>query len=183
MQRIPVWLIGFMGSGKSTHGARLARSLGYTFIDMDQHITSRVGLDIPGIFARYGEQAFRDMEKKAVEELSTVDGVVVATGGGAPCHNDLIGLMKQSGLTVYLQLPPEALAQRLAISKGKRPLIEGKSGEELDLYVRETLNRRSPYYLQAHVVLDAVSLQSSALSLIVRKQLEAIKGFSPGSAE
>ncbi|MFZ5940105.1 MAG: shikimate kinase [Bacteroidota bacterium] len=171
MKKDPVWLIGFMGSGKSTHGARLARSLGYSFTDMDEYITRMAGMSIPEIFGSQGEAAFRDLERRAVEELSRQEAMVIATGGGAPCHDELISLMNASGLTVYLRLSPEALADRLKNSKTRRPLIEGKSGEELLTWIRETLGKRGPFYEEACLVVDAMDLQSSALFRKVRELL------------
>lgn len=171
MKKDPVWLIGFMGSGKSTHGARLARSLDYTFTDMDEYITGKAGKSIPEIFSTQGEAAFREMERRAVEELSKLEGIVISTGGGAPCHHDLMDQMNRTGLTVYLRLSPEALADRLKKSKTRRPLIEGKSGDELTAWIRETLTVRETYYGKAQLVLDAIDLQSSALFRKVRELL------------
>ncbi len=158
-----IFLIGFMGSGKTTHGRVLAKKLGYRFMDMDRYIELENGMSIPQIFESKGEEAFREMEKAALASLCTEDQLVIATGGGAPCHLDNMNRMKRCGLTIYLQLPPDALLQRLRDAKKKRPLISGKSREELLEYIAATLREREPFYREAHIVVDGMNLTTERL--------------------
>ncbi len=140
-----------MGSGKSTAGKRLAKHAGLQFIDLDKYIEERNCRSVVQIFAREGEEAFRKKERKALEEVSEFDRVVVATGGGTPCFFDNMELMNRTGITLFIDLEAEVLARRLSVSKTVRPLIRGKSGEELALYIAESLARRRPWYEKARL--------------------------------
>jgi len=144
-----IYLIGYMGCGKSTLGRKLARYLGMQFIDMDHYIEERNYKTIPQIFAEEGEEEFRKKERKALEELSEFTDIVIATGGGAPCFFDNIDMMNNTGETIYLNIDPKILADRLLKSKTERPLIKGKSREELVSFIDETLNKRNGFYTRA----------------------------------
>lgn len=144
-----IYLIGYMGCGKSTLGRRLSKHLGLQFVDMDHYIEERNCKTIPQIFEEEGEAEFRKKERKALEELSEFTDIVIATGGGAPCFFDNIDLMNQSGKTIYLNIQPAILADRLLHSKTERPLIKGKSRDELVAFIDETLKKRNEFYLQA----------------------------------
>lgn len=148
-----IYLIGYMGSGKSTVGRGLARALGLSFIDMDNFIEERNHKTIPTIFAEEGEDTFRKLEQKALVELSAFEDVVIATGGGAPCFFNNMEIIKQTGRSVYLQGSPRIIAERLLQSKTERPLIKGKSESELIAFIDQTLRMREQWYLQADVVL------------------------------
>jgi shikimate kinase len=138
-----------MGCGKSTLGRRLSEHLNLQFVDMDHYIEERNLKTIPQIFEQEGETEFRNKERRALEELSEFTDIVIATGGGAPCFFDNIGLMNRSGKTVYLNIDPVILADRLLKSKTERPLIKGKSREELVAFIDETLKKRNEFYKQA----------------------------------
>lgn len=144
-----IYLIGYMGCGKTRLGKRLAQHLGIQFIDMDDHIEERNCKSVPQIFATEGENGFREKERKALEELSAFTDIVIATGGGAPCFFDNIDLMNKTGATVYLNIHPDILATRLMKSKTERPLIKGKSKKELVAFIDETLKKRNEFYTQA----------------------------------
>lgn len=144
-----IYLIGYMGSGKSTLGRRLSKHLDLQFVDMDHYIEERNCKTVPQIFAEEGEAEFRKKERKALEELAEFTHIVIATGGGAPCFFDNIDLMNKSGKTVYLNINPKILADRLLTSKTERPLIKGKSRDELVTFIDETLRKRNEFYLQA----------------------------------
>jgi len=173
MKKIPVWLIGFMGSGKSTYGPKIAGKLGYRFIDLDTYITLKAGKSIPEIFASQGEAVFREMEQEAVTELSQMETVLIATGGGAPSNNNLIDLMNESGLTVYLRMSPAALVHRLKNAKDDRPLIREKKEDELLEYITEMLAKRSPAYEKARLTIDATSLHTNNLTLKIKEFLNS----------
>jgi len=144
-----IFLIGYMGCGKSTLGRRLSKHLGLQFIDMDHYIEERNCKTIPQIFAEDGEAEFRKKERRALEELAEFTDIVIATGGGAPCFFDNIELMNKTGKTIYLNISPNILADRLMKSKTERPLIKGKSRDELVAFIDETLKKRNQFYLQA----------------------------------
>jgi len=149
-----IYLIGYMGSGKSTVGKGLAKALNLSFIDMDDYIEERNFKSIPQIFAEEGEDVFRLKEQKALHELSEFEDVVIATGGGAACFFDNIDVINKTGKSLYLKGSPRILAERLRNSKVERPLINGKSYEELVTFIDETLNQREKWYNQANVVLE-----------------------------
>ena len=146
-----IYLIGYMGCGKSTLGKDLATKLKIQFIDMDHYIEARNHKTVPQIFADEGEEAFRLKERKALEELSVFDDVVIATGGGAPCFFDNMDLMNRTGKTIFLNIDPQILAYRLIHSKTERPLIQGKSKEELTQFINESLEKRKPFYEKAEL--------------------------------
>lgn len=169
-----IYLIGYMGSGKSTVGTGLAKALNLDFIDLDHYIESRNHRTIPDIFARDGEAEFRRLEQKALHEVSEFENIVIATGGGAPCFFDNMEVIKRTGKSLYLNGSPRILADRLMHSKTERPLIKGKTEPELVTFIAETLAKRSEWYTQAESILNfdhdvstaevlaALGLQSSA---------------------
>ena len=138
-----------MGCGKSTLGRRLSEYLDLQFVDMDHYIEMRNLKTIPQIFAEEGESEFRNKERKALEELSEFTDTIIATGGGAPCFFDNINLMNDTGKTIYININPSILADRLLKSKTERPLIKGKSKDELVAFIDETLKKRNQFYKQA----------------------------------
>jgi shikimate kinase len=144
-----IFLIGYMGSGKSTLGKRLAKHLNIQFVDMDHYIEERNCKTIPQIFEEEGENEFRKKEQKALKELSEFTDIVIATGGGAPCFFNNIDVMNQAGVTIYLNINPEILAERLISSKTERPLIKGKSRKELISFIDESLEKRHEFYSKA----------------------------------
>ena len=119
-----IYLIGYMGSGKSHLGRNFSKHLGVQFVDMDNFIEERNYKTIPQIFAEEGEAEFRKKERKVLEELSEFSDIVIATGGGAPCFFDNIDLMNNSGITIYLNIDPKIIAHRVIDSKIERPLIK-----------------------------------------------------------
>jgi shikimate kinase len=146
-----IYLIGYMGCGKSTLGRRLSEFLGLQFVDMDHYIEMRNHKTIPQIFEEEGESEFRLKERKALDELSEFTDTVIATGGGAPCFFDNIDLMNKTGKTIYINIDPSILAERLLKSKTERPLIKGKSKEQLVAFIDETLKKRNHYYKKAAI--------------------------------
>ncbi len=149
-----IFLIGFMGSGKTTVGKPLAKALGLRFVDMDAHIVETQHKTIADLFETLGEAGFRALERDTLAELCAQDDLVVATGGGAPCFFDNMEAMNRAGTTIYLKVSPEGLAARLKYGRDKRPLLRGKSDEELLAYIRSSLAAREPFYAQARVTVD-----------------------------
>lgn len=154
-----IFLIGFMGSGKSTHGKILARKIGYHYVDMDQLIEETAEMTIPGIFKEHGEEVFRKWEHDILLELCKRDRLVISTGGGAPCHGEMMQMMSEHGTTIYIQLSPEVLKDRLLHSPTERPLIQGKSETELLEFVTFLLAEREAFYKQAKHTINGLSVQ------------------------
>jgi len=145
-----IFLIGYMGSGKTTIGKLLAARLGFSFVDMDKHIEEKEFKSVSQIFAEKGEREFRLIEQKCLYEVSEFENIVISTGGGAPCFFDNIRFMNTHGTTVYLKLSAAELADRLESSRAnKRPLLAERKGEELQQFIAEGLAKREPFYEQA----------------------------------
>jgi shikimate kinase len=148
-----IYLVGFMGCGKSTTGRKLAKLTGLDFIDLDKYIEERSFKTIPLIFSEEGEKGFREKERRSLGEVSQFENVVIGTGGGTPCFFDNMEMMNRSGYTVYLAPEIETLADRILRSKTERPLVSGKTKEELIGYISDTLKVRAPFYEQAQLVI------------------------------
>jgi len=162
-----IYLIGYMGSGKSTLGRKLSEFVNLQFVDMDHYIEERNYKTIPQIFSEEGEVEFRKKERKALEELSEFTDIVIATGGGAPCFFDNVNLMNKTGKTIYLNIEPKILADRLLKSKTERPLIKGKSREELVAFINETLKKRNEFYKQAKIEITQPDIDLHKLQKLI----------------
>jgi shikimate kinase len=158
-----VYLTGFMGSGKTTVGKKLAAQLNYTFIDLDSYIEKQEGRSISELFNEHGENYFREVEHQCLQTLLKLEKLVVACGGGTPCFYDAMQQMNEHGITVYLEMNVLAIFNRLKQGRMQRPLIAGKSDEALRQYIDEKLKEREPLYLQAQIVVPAIDLNISEL--------------------
>ena len=159
-----IYLIGFMGCGKSTVGKKLANKLQYKFLDIDEMIQKREDTTIEKIFQNKGETYFRQLENKYLRKLPEKSGnYVIATGGGLPCHDGNIDYMNESGLTVYLKMNTGQLFYRLKHAKKKRPLLQNKTENEVVEYIETKLKEREPFYCKAKIVFDAFNLKISDL--------------------
>lgn len=146
-----IFLLGFMGSGKSTLGRELAQRTGYRFIDLDRSIEINYGMNIPELFKLKGESEFRAIEREQLMNELKADNFVMALGGGTPCFFDNIDRINQEGVSIYLDYSSEFLAGRLGSFSGDRPLLKGKTGPELVQFIRSLLTERLPYYEKANI--------------------------------
>lgn len=153
-------LIGYMGAGKTTVGRQLAMALGLQFYDLDWYIEMRYHRTVAQIFAERGEEGFREIERNMLHEVAEFEDVVLSCGGGTPCFFDNMDYMNSLADTVYLKARPEVLAQHLKMGKVERPLIKGKTEEELLEYIRQSLEKREPFYTKAKHVLDVSLLDN-----------------------
>jgi shikimate kinase len=149
-----IFLIGFMGSGKTTVGKVLAGKLHLSFIDLDTYIEEISGKSISDFFLEKGEQVFRKTERKAIKEILKKDDFVISCGGGTPCFYNNIDLMNKKGLTVYLKYPIGKLKSRLLPNMGKRPLLNGCSPEDLESFIKTTLQEREKFYLKSKLIIQ-----------------------------
>jgi shikimate kinase len=149
-----IFIVGYMGSGKSTFGPRLARELDHTFADLDQVFEARYKISIPDFFRKYGEPHFRELEHSLLSEFVLQDDFVLASGGGTPCYHHNMDLMNRHGITVYLNVPLSTLVKRLKDSPKKRPLLKAFDEEEYEKQIREHLGFRKTFYKQAQLVLE-----------------------------
>ncbi|MBB6609864.1 AAA family ATPase [Pontibacter sp. Tf4] len=150
-----IFLLGMMGSGKTTLGRELAEKLNYSFVDLDAFIEEKEGRTIAEIFATDGQEKFRELENQALQTIVTnFSQTVVATGGGAACFHNNMHLMNAAGETFFLDVPTELLAQRLSQSDlSTRPLLAGKTQAELISFLGKTLAERRQFYVQAKHIL------------------------------
>jgi shikimate kinase len=162
-----VYLIGFMGCGKTSWGKKLAAGLGYNFIDLDHVLEAQVGSTIAEYFASHGEEAFRKLESEVLKQTDYPENVIVSTGGGLPCFFDNMDWMNQHGQTLYIQLSPKGLASRLENAKTPRPVLQGKKGEELVAFIEHKLAEREGFYLQAKHYVDGIDMSVEKLAEIV----------------
>ena len=156
-----ILLIGFMAAGKTTLGKALARDLGLQFIDLDHYIENRYHSTISQLFAERGEEGFREIERKMLHEVTEFEDVIIATGGGTPCFYDNMEYMNSMGVTVFLQASVDVIFTRLTIARVQRPLVKGKSADELRQYITAMLGQRSPYYTRAHHTFCANHLEDT----------------------
>lgn len=148
-----IYLIGFMGAGKSSIGKKLSNKLQVPFFDTDELLEKKFGMSIAHYFAINGEDSFRIAEKELIEQ-SDFENAVVATGGGLPCFKQNMETLNEKGITVFLDRPAKELQQRLMHAKKKRPLIKRMSDDELLLFIEEKLRERLPFYEKAKITLD-----------------------------
>lgn len=159
-----IFLSGFMGSGKSSLGKKLAQLLRRDFVDLDHYIEKKMALTIAVIFNQFGEEEFRLIEKQCLEEVIEKNTkAVIALGGGTVCFFDNLHLIKSNGLLIYLQLPPKVLAERIKKSKTVRPLLQKLKSEDLLLTIENKLNSRLHYYEQAQLCINGLNLTPQIL--------------------
>jgi shikimate kinase len=158
-----VYIIGFMGSGKTTTGRRLASMLGWSFTDLDRSIEEYTGMTISKIFSDKGEQFFREAEAALLRKLNPATNTVISTGGGTPVYSDNMDYMLATGLTLYLKLTPGQLKTRLAASDGERPLIQNVPDKELLGFIEEKLQFREKWYDRAELIVSGFDTDMRAL--------------------
>jgi shikimate kinase len=157
---IRLFLIGYMGAGKTTLGKAYARKMKISFIDLDWYIEERFHKSISQLFNENGEDGFRLIERKALHEVGEFEDVIIATGGGTPCYFDNIEYMNRQGNTVFLEVNPDILFIRLKIASQNRPIIQGKTDDELRSFIAQSLGSRLPFYNRAKQIFDGSKLQT-----------------------
>lgn len=172
MQRI--FLIGYMGAGKTTLGQALSRRMNLSFIDLDKCIEQRYHKAIRQIFEDSGEAYFREMEWRMLREVAGFENVVIATGGGTPCFHDNMTFMNNAGTTVYLKVSVDELANRMEVHRHTRPVLQNRSGEELKQFIAASLEERSRFYEQAAIMIDTDATFCEGGTKCVVEQLKCL---------
>ena len=156
--QLPIYLIGYMAAGKTTVGRLLAERLGWRFVDLDEAF-AEIHSQTPAEYIReHGIEAFRYKEKYVLEDLAElpIEKVIYATGGGYPCWEDNMECLKELGTSIYLKWKPEHLAQRLMLTDlSTRPVLQGRTEEELLAFITPQLQAREPFYMMADYVIEA----------------------------
>ena len=165
-----IFLVGFMGCGKTSWGRKLAAGLGYHFIDLDHTLEAKVGSTVAEYFASHGEESFRKLESEILKTTNYPENTIVSTGGGLPCFFDNMDWMNSNGQTVYIQLSPKALGNRLENAKIQRPILQGKKGDELAKFIEHKLAEREGFYLKATHTISGIDLSVEKLAEVVGLQ-------------
>lgn len=158
----PIFLIGYMGCGKSTMGRAVSRITGFPFIDLDNYIESRYHRTVREIFAEKGEDGFREIERNMLHEVADFENVIIACGGGTPCFFDNMEYMNAHGTTVFLDTSIDKLHSRLMRGRHKRPLIAQKNDEELREFIIEALEKRMEHYSKARIHFSSSRLETES---------------------
>ena len=148
------YLVGYMYCGKTTFGRRLAEEKGMGYMDLDRAFEARYHYTVPMFFGRFGEDAFRKLETQMLHSTAELDNMVIATGGGTPCHSGNMDFILANGTAIYLQMSVDALVQRALRSHNPRPLLHGLPETELRPIIERQLKEREPVYLRAPIVID-----------------------------
>lgn len=167
-----IFLIGYMGCGKSTLGRKVAKAMGLRFVDMDHAIEAKEGITIREIFATKGEPYFRELERGVLSELLEAEDVVVATGGGVPCQFDNMAMIKERAISIYIDVDSDAITARLIRGRHKRPLVASKTDEELREFVVENIAKREPFYSQADLRVSGRGITATEVVDAVRYYVE-----------
>ena len=162
-----VFLVGFMGCGKTSWGRKLAAGLGYDFLDLDHALEAHAGMTIAEYFSTHGELEFRKLESEMLKTTAYPENTIVSTGGGLPCFFNHMDWMNTHGQTLYIQLSPKALASRLENAKTPRPVLQGKKGDELTAFIQTKLAEREHFYLQAKHVVNGIDMSVEGLREVV----------------
>lgn len=174
---IRIFLTGYMGSGKTTLGKAFARHLGVPFVDLDWYIEERFHKTIGELFKERGEASFRELERDMLHEVAAFENVVISTGGGTPCFFDNMEYMNACGTTVFLDVHPDILYRRLRVATRQRPILQGKTDEELRVFILDALALRAPHYGKARYRFDGGRLESHGQIAESVEKLTALLGL------
>lgn len=168
-----IYIIGYMGAGKSGVAKQLAARIGWQSCDTDSMFEDKYKITINDFFAKYGQDLFRKLESDILHSTAQMDKVVVATGGGMPCFFDNMDFMNNNGLTVFLSMSAKSAAIRLSQTKKKRPLTKGLSGDELLRFVEQQYEQRLPFYTQAQMTFKAENCDVENIAITISNALSS----------
>ena len=169
-----LFLVGYMGCGKSTLGRKLAKATNFEFVDMDSEIERREGASVSDIFKFAGEEYFRKAERALIEDLAAAEGdMIISTGGGAPTWSDNMEYMNLMGECVYLRRTAQQIASRLSPNgRQKRPKLRGLNDEELVAFMTQNMAEREPFYSKAKHVVDCAERSDAEIINIILSYLK-----------
>ena len=176
----PIFITGYMASGKTTFGKALARATGLQHIDLDFFIEQRFRCKIKDIFAQKGEAEFRKIEGNLLREVGEFSDVIISCGGGTPCFGDNMDYMNSRGMTVCLKASDDVIADRIIAAGDKRPLMAGKSRDEILLSIKEHMAVRAPFYDKSRIIISGDRLESK--SQIAETVASFIDNYLPESS-
>ena len=167
-----IYLIGFMGCGKSTIGKRLAARCGFDFVDTDEVFSVVHGCSVKDYFDLYSEEKFRKEEQKILYQTQEMDNVIISVGGGTPCYQDNMQWILANGIAVYIQMSANALYNRLVNSKSERPLlqtVETRHATSLLETIQNLLSQRENIYNKAHIIVQGLDFDMGKLLMEIDK--------------
>ena len=162
-----IFLLGFMGAGKTTIGRDLANSMNFKFIDLDEYIEKKENSTVFDIFNKKGEKHFRQLEYYSLKELILLNNIVIATGGGTPCFFDNISIMNKYGLTIYINVDYQTLLSRIKKTKDKRPLLKNIDDKQMLNFITKKVTEREIYYKQSKKIVNYKNLSIDKLKSII----------------
>ena len=165
-----IYIVGYMGAGKTTAAKRIANRLGWEVADTDALFEEKYRISVHDFFNKYDENLFRKLESEVLKSTENLEHTVISTGGGLACFFDNMEWMNQHGLTVFMHISPEAAANRILHSKRKRPLTENKSESELIEFIRQHYAERLPFYEQAHITVKSEDFDLENLIKMIEKE-------------
>ena len=166
-----IYIVGYMGAGKTTSARRLAHRLGWEVADTDALFEEKYKISVNDFFNKYDEPLYRKLESEVLKATESLDHVVVSTGGGTACYFDNMEWMNQHGLTVFLRISPQAAVDRVIHSRHKRPLVEGKCEEELTEFVNQHYASRMVFYEQAKITVESENLDVEGMMNKIKENL------------
>jgi shikimate kinase len=164
---IKIFLIGFMGSGKTHWGKIWAAKSGLQFFDLDEVIEQEEKKSVAEIFSQKGEAYFRQREMEMLQTFGTKENCIIACGGGTPCFNNNMQWMNANGTTVYLLATAKEIFKRVITEQQKRPLIKDFSPQELLVFIENKLQEREIYYSQAKIILPVSAITADSINSIL----------------
>ncbi len=171
-----IFLIGYMGSGKTTIGKRVAKRLNMNFVDMDTHIEGKKHKTISQIFNEMSEERFRELERECLLEVSDYKNAIISTGGGAPCFFDNMEVMNSRGITIYINLTPGEIAARLKTTNlNERPVLAKLQENELEVFIATALEKRETFYNRATLKVSGTDkeIEEKIISYILQQKSES----------
>lgn len=166
-----VILLGYMYSGKTTVGRKLASILNLPFYDLDHYFEETYKISVKDFFDKYDERAFRDIERRCMLEILSQDKLVLSTGGGTPCFFDNMEVINRSGISVYLKMDPTSIVHRAIHSKNPRPLFKSIAQEELPEFILRHIEEREKYYLRAQHIFKGENADVASLASLLRNSV------------
>ncbi len=164
-----IYLVGYMGAGKTTAAKRLAHRLDWEHYDTDALFEEKYHISVDDFFHKYDEALFRKLESQILQSTENLENTVISTGGGTPCFNDNMAWMNEHGTTVFLKISSQTAVSRIMLSKKKRPLAAGKTEAELATFVEKHYGARMSFYEQAQHVVKGEDLDIEALLALLQK--------------
>lgn len=170
-----IYFVGYMFSGKSSAGKRIARDLGIGFYDLDSLFEARYRISINDFFSRYDEAAFRKLEREVLFSTAEYENCVISTGGGTPCFGENMDFILQNGISVYLKSSVGTILSRKANSKRPRPILKDMEPDETRIFVERQLSEREKFYKKADLTIDTESIDFKHLAELILKKADERK--------